>query len=57
MHLTISVIESCMNIPDCMRAEVKAATIDNEHLVILSELRLCSWSFPKTEEQKDLQSY
>ena len=47
-----------MNIPDWMTTEeIGVATLDNEHLGILSEHVLCCWPSTKAEVQKDLQLY
>ena len=47
-----------MDIPYCMTAEeIRLATLDDEHLGILSEYVLCIWPSTKVKMQKDLQPY
>ena len=56
MHITINVIEAC--IPDYLTAkEIRMATQDNEHLVMVSEDVLFSWPLVKAEIQKELHPY
>ena len=39
MSITINAIESCMDIPDCMKAEeIWLATLDDKHLILLSTM-------------------
>ena len=47
-----------MDIADCMAAEeIRIAVLDDKHIVMLSELVLCSWPSTKAEVQKHLQSH
>ena len=57
MCMTINAIGTCLDIPNCMTEEIKLATLDDEHLGILSEYVLCIWPSTKVEVQKELQSY
>ena len=52
MCITINAIESCTDIPDCMKTkEIRTATLDDENLGILTELVLCIWPQTKAEIQ------
>ena len=54
----MSVIKSCIDILDCMRAEeIRMAILDNENTCMLSELVFQGWPSMKAEVQKDLQSH
>ena len=45
-----------MDISDHMTADIiRTATLDNEHIGMLSELVLCGWPLIKAEVWKDLQ--
>ena len=51
-------MESCTDIPDCMTAEeIRIATLDDEHICILSEIILHGWPSTKAEVPKSLQQY
>ena len=53
MYTSINTIESCMDIPDYMRAEeIKEVTLEDEHLSLLTEIILHSWPSTKTDIQK-----
>ena len=57
MCITINTIESCMDIPACMTTEeIKMATLDDEHLVLLLKLICHSWPLMKIEVQNKLQT-
>ena len=44
-----------MDLPECMTTEeIRLATLDNEHLGMLSEYILHGWLSTKSEVQKDL---
>ena len=48
MWISISTLESCIKIPDCMMAEeMRLATLDDEHIGILSELYSVADHWPK----------
>ena len=50
MCITISAIESCMNLPECMAVKkIRIVTIDDEHLGVLLELVLHGWLSTKAE--------
>ena len=56
--ITINSIESCTDIPDCMTADkIRMITLDDEHLIILSEHVLHGWPPSKAEAQKELKPY
>ena len=58
MSLSIHAIELCKDIPDCMTVEeIKLATLDDEHLAMLSEYVLCGWPVTKAELQMKLQPF
>ena len=47
-YITINAIKSCMDIPDCMAAEdIRIATLDDDHIGMLLEHILYSWSLTK----------
>ena len=55
--VTINAI-SCMDTPDCMKAEAtRLATLDDEHLGMLSEYVLHGWPSTKAELQKEPKPY
>ena len=55
MSIAINAIASGADIPDCMTTgEIRLATLDNEHLCILSEYILCGWPPTKPEVPKEL---
>ena len=44
MSITIDVMESCTDLPDCMtEEEFRSGTIDDEYLSMLSECVLHGW--------------
>ena len=56
MCITINAIESCTDIPGCITAEeIRVATLDDQHLGILSEHVFHILSSTKAEVQKELQ--
>ena len=56
--MTINAVESCMDIPDCMTAaEIRQATLGNEHLGILTEYVLSGWPSTKAGVQNEMQPY
>ena len=58
MHIAINAIESCMDIPGCMKVEeIREVTLEDEHLSVLTELALHSWLSTKTEVLKKLHLY
>ena len=58
MCITISTIELCMYISDCMMAEgIRFAMLNYEHVGMQSELILHGWPMTKAEMQKDLRTY
>ena len=53
MGIHINVIETCMNIPECMTAEeIKLAAIDDESIDMLLNYELHGWPATKAEVQK-----
>ena len=55
IDITITAIESCMGIQDCIMAEeIRMAMLDHKHIGILLELVFHGWSLTKSEVQKDL---
>ena len=58
MSININAIESCMDVLDCMTAkEISLATLDNEHLGMMSEYVLLGWPSTKAEVLKELWPY
>ena len=58
MCITTNAIEPGTDIPGCMAAkEKRTATLEDEHIGILSEFILDGWPSIKAELQKDLQQY
>ena len=56
--MTVDSKESCMDVPHCIQAEIiRLATLDNEHLAVLSEYVWNAWPLMKAEVQKELQPY
>ena len=49
MYITITAIESCMGITDCITEEIRKAMSCDEYIGMLSELILCVW--PSTKLQ------
>ena len=55
MCITINVVGLCMDIPDCMTGEeIRLATLDDEHLGMLSKYVLCGWPSINGEVWKEL---
>ena len=58
MFITINTTKSCPDIPDCMTIEeIRMATLDDEHIGMLSELVFCGLSSTKVEMQIELHPY
>ena len=57
-YITTCVIELYTDIPDCVAAkEIRIATLDDEHICVLSQLILCSLPLAKAAVHKYLQPY
>ena len=58
MGININVIETYTSIPECMTAEeIQLATMDDEHIGMLSNYTLHGWPTTKAEFQKEVKLY